>query len=122
MTRIEIDHLEIRLRNISQESIGSIVDGLGPRILEHVDRSITESGVPSIMEGPLMIRRIDAGVIREGTGSYPHDLQGAVAESVVRTITGSMAGTGSDSASGIRGGTMPQTGWNGIPERKVNRQ
>ena len=122
MARIEIDRLEIRVRNIPRETIGSIAEGLGTHILDRLDSSLNDPDAFSANGGPMMIDRLDAGVVRGGSESGSHDLQGQIAESIVRTITSSMIDPRSGSGSGVQRTARSYTRPDGIPQGRVRKQ
>jgi hypothetical protein len=102
MARIEIDHLEIRVKNISQDTINSMVEELGANILERLDRILIESGAQKSFGGQMTIDRLDAGIVNCGGSSAPHDLQGTIADSVARSISTSLHRSRSGSILGTR--------------------
>jgi len=96
MTRIELDHLEIRLRNISLDRADSIAEGLGEKLLNELDRYLDDFRNLDPRGISLSFDQLDAGVVdgdafgEDGVGGSgdvgSRDIQGSIAESIVGSI------------------------------------
>ena len=87
MTRIDIDHLEIRLRNITQDRTDSIIDGLGEIILDRLHRNIDEFQDNALHREALTIDHLDVIAITAERNADSHDLQGSIAASIADSIS-----------------------------------
>ena len=133
MTRIEINRLEIRVRNTSRDSVDSMINGLGIKLTDMIYNNLYGKLDPTLLENPITIDRLDTGIVRHGSESKTNDLQGTIAESIVTTITGSMTRSQMKSfeKNGIRsrnenaesrGANVPQSKSNMIPSGRVSKQ
>ena len=87
MARIDIDHLEIRLRNIPQDRTDSIIDGLGEILLDRLHRNIDEFQDYALNREALTIDHLEVVAITGERNADPHDLRGSIAASIAGSIS-----------------------------------